>query len=655
MRALPLAWVVVALAAQPPAEESKPTAPAEQRLTGSVDFGYRALSGVGGDFNTYRSVVNLGEGPKLFALDASLEDPSRRLFDRLDLRMHSWGGDPYNTARLEAVRDRLYRFTLDYRNIQHFNFLPSFADPSLERGIFMNQRALDSYRRVNDMELTLWPGRRIMPYLAYSRNSSRGRGVTTFVLEANEYPVPHMLRDHSDNVHGGVRLEFPRWHLNLEGGGITYHIDQQVYTTPGRNFGNALRPVFGQTLFLESGNQSLDVRGSSRFARAAFSAQPAPWADLAGQFQFSQPENTTRYSQNNSGAFVDFARLALFSSELATLDSRAKLPHTSGSFTAEIRPLRGVRTVEAWTTDRLHNAGSALLTDRLLVSGQPLDVRTLAAAERLTLNYNRQEILVLVDVTRRLTLRGGHRYVWGDTETPPPLILVGATAPPRAELRQHVALAGGSLRFAARLRVAGDLEVGSADRSYFRTSLHDYRRAKIRGQYQVLASLSVTLNFSVLKNTNPTPALGYRYLGRQNTIATQWTPGGGKLFSLLGEYTRYTLNSEITYLDPGVLLSDWSVYRERGHAGMGLLEVGLPGRGEFQPRLTLGGSMVVSAGTRPARYYQPLGRLALDFGRRAQWYGEWRWYAFSQPFYLYNHSYEGFRNHHFVTGLRLRM
>jgi len=649
MRLLGVALLAATLAAQQPAEQPQPAAAAERNLTGTVDFGYRALSGVGGDFQAYRSVVNLGEGPKLFALDAAFQDPSHRLFDRVDLRMNSWGGDPYNTARLEVRRDGAYRFTADYRNIAYFNFLPSFADPGLERGLLLNQRALDTYRRATDLELTLLPGTRIIPYLAYSRNSSRGHGVTTFVVDANEYPVPHMLRDHSDNVRGGLRLELARLRLNMEGGGITYHIDQQVYTSPERNYGNALRPVFGQTLFLERGNQSLDVRGSSRFARASFNLQPAGWVELAGQFQFSQPDNRTRYGQNNAGSFVDFSRLVLYSSELVALDSRARQPHTSGSFTAEIRPWRGVRILEAWLTDRLHSAGSALLTDQLLASGRPLEAQTLAAAERLSLNYHQQEVSLLVDVTRSLTLRGGHRYVWGNAETPPALI--AGQPGPEPELRRHVALAGGTVRAGQRLRLTADLEASPGDRSYFRTSLDRYQRGKVRARYQLRPSLLFTANFSVLNNQNPAPGIDYDFLSRQNTLAAQFTPAGGKRISVLVEYTRYTLRSRLNYRDPASALRELSLYRDNGHAGTGLLDITLPGRGAVQPRISAGGSMVAGTGTRPARYYQPLGRLAIPFGARGEWYGEWRWYALSQPFYLF----EGFRNHQFVTGFRLKM
>ncbi|MCS7316409.1 MAG: hypothetical protein RMI94_14950, partial [Bryobacterales bacterium] len=156
--------------AQQPAQDSQASSAREQPLGGHLDFGYRLLSGIGGDFQTYRSVVNLGEGPKLFGLDATWQDSSGRLFDRMDLRMSSWGGDPYNTARLEIGRSHAWRFTADYRNIQYFNFLPSFADPTIERGVLLNQRALDSYRRATDLELALLPGRRVVPYAAYSRN-----------------------------------------------------------------------------------------------------------------------------------------------------------------------------------------------------------------------------------------------------------------------------------------------------------------------------------------------------------------------------------------------------------------------------------------------------------------------------------------------------
>ena len=49
-------------------------------LTGFIDLGYRWLTGVGGSFDTYRSIVDLGSGPKLLATDFTIRDSRRRLF-----------------------------------------------------------------------------------------------------------------------------------------------------------------------------------------------------------------------------------------------------------------------------------------------------------------------------------------------------------------------------------------------------------------------------------------------------------------------------------------------------------------------------------------------------------------------------------------------
>src|SRR5258708_12710913 len=95
-----------------------PAPPAtEQNVNGSIEFGYRFIPSVNGSFNTYRSVVNRGEGPKLFGADATILNPNRRFFDRLDLHLTSIGADPYDTAKLAVFRPNPYRLTFDSRNI----------------------------------------------------------------------------------------------------------------------------------------------------------------------------------------------------------------------------------------------------------------------------------------------------------------------------------------------------------------------------------------------------------------------------------------------------------------------------------------------------------------------------------------------------------
>jgi hypothetical protein len=43
------------------------------------------------------------------------------------VRAYNWGGDPYNTVHVNAVKRGTYDFNFDYRDIAYFKFLPSFA------------------------------------------------------------------------------------------------------------------------------------------------------------------------------------------------------------------------------------------------------------------------------------------------------------------------------------------------------------------------------------------------------------------------------------------------------------------------------------------------------------------------------------------------
>ena len=651
--ALPLAAQTPAPQTPPaPAEPAKAESPApaatENWLSGSVDFGYRFVGGVGGDFNTYRSVVNLGDGPKLFGLDLTIRPPSTRLVDRIDVRASSWGGDPYNTARIDARKEGIYRLTWDYRNIAYFNFLPSFADPGAARGLFLNQRAYDTFRRSSDLELTLFPGHRIIPYFAYSRSGGRGQGSTNITLQGNEYTVPDRIDDHSDLFRGGVRFEMNRFHLTLEQGGMSFADNQQVASGVSPNFGNLTAPFFGQRLSLGSGQQAYDVSGGAVFAKVMFSANPVSWADLYGQFLYSQPHTNTHFTETGAGNFIDFATLAFYNGLTNALDSRARQPHTSGSLAAELRPLRRLRIMESWMTDRLHDAGSALLLEQLLVTGQALSAASVASADRLVMNYSQQEVNVLFDVTSKITLRGGHRYVWGDASVPAALVL-GGQGNESGLLRRNVGLAGFTFRSAQKIRLSVDYEGSPGDRSYFRTSLNQYQRARIQARYQVLPALEITAHFGVLSNQNPAPAVNFDFLSRDNTLSAYWMPAGGKRMSILAEYSRATLRSDITYRDPGTGAAGLSSYRERAHTGTLLADIPLPAHGSMQPKLSLGGSLFDSGGTRPTRYYQPFGKFLIPVGKHVQWNAEWRWYGLTQQTYLY----EGFRSFQFTTGFRL--
>jgi hypothetical protein len=634
-------FAVVPLLAQDPA--ASPTPASEPVVTGSLDLGYRFTS-VGGSNDVYRSVVNLGQGPRLIGLEFTVIDPKKRLFDHLDVRANNWGGDPYNTVHVNAAKKGIYDFNFDYRDVAYFNLLPSFADPLLGSGIVLDEDSYFARRRMSDFLLDLRPGHRIIPFLAYGRDSGRGTGISSFVSDVNQYPVADRTFDKTDNYRGGVRVELNRFHVTLEQGGTTLRDDQQAYVS-SFTAGNNLQPYFGQTLDLTGLAQAYGIRGDSIYSKGLFTANPLPWVDLYGQFLYSRPETNVNYSQYNSGSFVLLSSLLFYTGEQALGFAEAKQPHTSGSFGFEVRPLKRVRIRESWMTDRLHTSAAGLLTDMILQPQSAVQSTPSTLSSLLAMNYNQEQVELLVDVTRKLTLRGGYRYSWGDAEAPAPLLTGGGLE--TSQLRQQAGLAGIHFRANQKLSFNVDFEDASTDHAYFRTSLYNYQKMRARARYQLASTLALQASFSLLNNQNPTPGILYDFLSRQNSLTASWTPS--KRVSILGEYTRSTLRSNISYLEPEVLTPEMSLYRDNAHSASALIDLALPGYAKLTPRLAFGGSLFISSGSRPTTYYQPLARLSVPLLKSLVWKSEYRYYGYGEAFY----QYEGFRAHILETGVTI--
>lgn len=624
-------------AAQQTAAAPAPAPAVEQNFSGNIEFGYRFIPNIDGSFNTYRSVVNLGEGVKLFGADASILDPKHRVFDRLDLHLTSIGDDPYETAKLDVSKRNLYRLTVDWRNIAYFNYLPSFADPQrLINGSLLDANAFDTHIHSTEVRLDILPGGRFVPYLAYGRNSQDGRGTTSFVLPQNEYPVATSYSSSTDSYRGGVDFHFDRFNANIEQGGTTFRDDQGASNST-RIPGDLTTTFLGQQLFLTQLNELYRVRGNSIYTRASFGATPISWATVSGQFVYARPRVDVTYKENSTGDFYYPALAQFYNTGQDLLSGSANMPHPSGSLNVELRPWKRVRIVEFWMTDRLHNASSDLLSQMLLFSSGPLNPTTFTSA-RLDESYNRQEINVFFDVTPRLTLRAGDRYIWGDAKLTSPSLLQSRFE--SGHLSQNVGLGGLSYRMSQKSRVNVDYEVSQSYQAYFRISLRNYTRLRVRGSHDLTPSLRLAVDYSLLSNSNPDPAVNYDFSSHAASVSLNWVPRGGKWVTALLDYTRSSVQSSIFYLVPITRATDTSFYHENAHTGTALIGV---------KWFSAGGSYFVSSGSRPTQYYQPLARISVPVYRHVSLNAEWRYYGFAEQFY----QYEGFRSNQLMTSLRL--
>jgi hypothetical protein len=639
-------------AAPAPAAQATPVPADQPALSGYIDLGYRWETGVYGSFDTYRSIVDLGSGPKLLGTDFTILNTflpaGKRFFDRIDFRASDIGDEPYESLHFDIRKAKYYHFSADYRNIAYYNNLPAFADPLMTSGLILNEQAEDTRKRISNFRLDLLPNRVFAPYLEYEHNSDTGTGIANFVADANEYPVNSLIRDSNENYRAGVRIELSRWHIKLEQGGTTFKDDQQLNAgTGGTNYGNFFSPILGQTLDLTSLSEAYGVRGHSVYTNASFSANPAAWADLYGTFLYSEPVSSVNFTGLDTGNQVLLSEVLFYQGEQNLIAAASKMPHTSANLGAEIRPLSRLRLMPSWMTDRMHTSGSSAGQQILTTAPGPVPIASLLSSA-LVSNTNQAGMDVFFDVARKITLRGGYRYVWGNASDVilPIAELAGLE---QGKIRRSVRIAGLSWHPVQNAWVNLDFEDGSSGSTYFRTSLYNYQKARIRGRHQISPSFSVSANASVLKNQNPSPGINYDFLSHQESASLQYTPAGGKYWDFEGSYTRSTLRSNITYLDPEFLITEQSFYRDNAHTLTAMFDLNMPGWLGYKTKLGFGGSAFLSSGSNPTTFYQPAAKLSVVIRKNLSWISEWRYYGFDQSFYLY----QGFRTEMITTGVRL--
>jgi hypothetical protein len=622
----------------------------ETPVAGSIEVINRWKTS-GGNQDLYRSLVDLGAGPKLENFELRYRetaDGSRSPFlDTADIRLTSWGGEPTSTLSAEWSLGNDYEASIKYRRFAYFNRIPSVSNPT-PGFTGATQQWLDIDRGLFDAELTIQPRSRIVPFFAVSRDSGKGPGRTTFVEDANEYSVLSATDTYTNTFRGGLRLRFERWTATIEGGTSAFDDSGSVQFS-GDTTGNRAALFFGRRLRLTDLDQSYKIRGSNRFASVRLEARP--WSKLAvfGQFAFSQPAVTVSYSESSAGESVLLQRLAFYTGESAIGVGQSKRPMPTGNFGFEYRPTRRIRIVESLSFEQFHASGSSQTT-RELTGGQPLEL-TDGGTGRLESNLARNRFDITFELSRALAMHASHTYLTADATSPGSLLVPAESR----TFTRHTTTAGLTVRVTDKLEFRSDLELLRGDNVYFRTDQRRYGRVVLRGRYRVSDTLTATVYGSIWNNTNElsdSTRVDDNLVQRNRHIGGElvYAPGVGWLDAVHATYERSTFSSNVGFLIPQSFQAGTSAYRERGHSST----LGAVFRPQSKIELGLGGNLFVSTDTtnsglqtRPTRFYNSHMRVSVELISRLNWNGEWRWYEYA------NRSLRGeaFGTHLISTGL----
>lgn len=636
-----LALAAVALCLAPGSARTQSAAAGPEFWSGSVDTRHRWLDDAASR-NVYRSVVNLGEGVRLFDSDVRYANPLNPNVGEMTLGASGWGGDPASAALFRMSKRDLYELRIDFRNIAYFNNLPSFANPLLAEDVLLSQQAIDMRRRMLDAEFRYRPTAAISPYVAVYRATGRGRGLTTFVSDANEFPVNNNVDDTIWLFRIGTDVRWNWLSLQLEHGHTDYRDRQSIFFDEPGNEGNRRTTFLGEEIVLDSLRQSYRGDGSGFFERAVLQASPHRTVSLSGQFRFSQNQLNSQQHLDASGNFVLQSLLRRFTGQVEQSFGDAKRPRSSGSFGVEFRPTSRLRVSDQWFTDRYHVSSGAPLVQML--NSTPETLIDNLTSQTLNLRYSQNQVDAIFDATSWLSLRGGHRVVWASASVPLDARFARGEPARASNVRRQVGLAGASAR-AGHFRANADLEASNGTRTFFRTGLLDYEQIRVRGRYDLSPAWSVSAAFRRLDNRNPDPNIQLDFASQQATAALRWTSPAGKR-SLLIDYTRSSVRSDIRIVDLPFFGEKLARYRDNSHTGSVFATVTLPNNAE----MTLGGTLALTSGSRPTDFYRPRAKLSFPAGGGFHWVSEWNWYGFAEEFF----RQEDFRAHTVSTGVNWR-
>lgn len=182
----------------------------DYNVVNSVETGYR-FALVNGNVGTYRSDVNYGNGVRLLGsnLTVNSKDGHGRWFDEIVLTTQGLGNDPYESAMLRVQKNKLYRYDMLWR-------LDDYYNPG--QPIAAGEHLMDTSRRMQDHDLTLFPQSKIQFHVGYSRNLQDGPALSTIQLfnsTGSDFPLFMNVRREQNEYRLGADVTLAGFKLSL--------------------------------------------------------------------------------------------------------------------------------------------------------------------------------------------------------------------------------------------------------------------------------------------------------------------------------------------------------------------------------------------------------------------------------------------------------
>ncbi|MBS1824995.1 MAG: hypothetical protein JST93_06715 [Acidobacteria bacterium] len=613
-------------------------------ILNSFETGYRFRS-IGGNYGKYRSDVNFGNGIRLLGsqLRVSSREGHGKLFDDLSLTTQGIGNDPYQSASLRIEKNRFYRYDMLWRLNEYYN-------PALT--VSFGQHLLDTRRRFQDHDFTLFPQGSFKLFGGYTRNSQTGPGLATtqiFDSRGDEFPLFLNVDRRRTEYRLGGEATLAGFRLNILRGWDRYEENS---------------PLSASAL---AGNNPTDNTRLTNFQRTEPYQGNAPYWRLALIRNARTFNINARYANVSGRRDFLFDELATGANRLGVAQNRQVLvagagsrPVVSGSLNVSFLPTKRL-TVTNHTS--FHNT-------RMDGSGAYREINNNNAQDAI-FNFNFLGIRAIQNLTdatialnNTVSFYGGYHFSDRRIRSREGQTFSGFTDVFEYEQsnRLNSGLGGLRLRPIKPLTIQLDAEVGRSDRPFLPISEKNYHAFNGRIQYK-LKSLQLSALTRTLYNTNTANLFAHSARSRQYAYDASWAPSSWLSFD--AGYSKLHLDTltGIAYFAASRLVEgSRSLYISNIHG----VNFGLRAAIRKRADLYLGYSLTKDTGdgrafpitntdafylaqTFPLSYQSPQARLSVRLHNRLRWNLGYQHYAYREEFSTL--TYQNYRAHTGYTSL----
>jgi hypothetical protein len=634
---------LLAPAQQTVAPTPEPVGPARGENKGgynivqSYELGYRFRT-VEGNYATYRSDVNFGNGVRLLSSKLSINsrEGHGKFFDEITLSTLGLGNDPYQFSNLRIQKNGLYRYDMLWRLTEYYN-------PGLEPGI---SHLMDTRRRLQDHDLTLFPQSKYRFFLGYTRNNQTGPALTSvqvFDSRGNEFPLFANVRRSQNEYRLGAEAELFGMRLN-----VLHAWDNFKEDTPSALFGpsTGFNPQSSTTLSRFTREEPR--HGNNPFWRATLIRNRGKWAANA-RYTYVSGQRDFVLSELAIGT----DRLGLTRNRQVVVTGNGRQPMSEGALTLSLFPTEKLTIANhtAFHNSRMSGDNAYLEINNatgsdVLVNFGFLGIRTISNAT--DLNYA---------VNKTVTVYSGYHFSTRRVQSNEGQVFSGVPEGLFYEQENtlHSGLAGVRLRPLKPLFISFDGEIGRADLPFFPIAEKNYHALGGRAWWK-----GKTFQFSAqartFYNVNSISLFAHSARSRQYTLDASWMPKAW--FGFDASYTKQHVDTAtgVAYFLSGAFVNNNYIYVSNIHTGYFGAHFSVLKRADMYVGFSRvqdtgdGRTLVPTSAERadavivrdpiplaqsfPLTFQSPQARLSIKLRNKVRWDAGYQYYSYGEGFFV---------------------